>query len=175
MKWLTDSTSGPSLHLLQYLESALPILKRYELRGMWPLHTCIRRLACLRMRSYWRCWNLEKGRVLSISLSRRSLGEESHADFHLRLRCARCSCLMADALAGRVFLSNGGRSVRQLAFPAASSLARLSTCSLPFTSLWLEIQYILSLVLVLFAAWEKAQTRYWPGDALGLTDVVISA
>src|SRR6266498_728513 len=105
MKWLTDSTSGPSLHLLQHLESALPILKTYELRGMWPLRTCIRRLACLYMRLYWCCQNLEKERVLSISLSHRSLGEESHADFHLQLRYARCSCLAADMLTGRVFLS----------------------------------------------------------------------
>jgi len=139
---------------------------------MCPLHTWISRLAWFRLSSSCCLRYLEKGKVLLICVNLWCLGDLCHIDFHLRLRCAMCSCLTADALAGRVLLSMGGSCSCRLAFPSAASLASLSACSLPLTLLWLEIHCIVSLDLMLSASWMKAFTRCRPGAALGLVDDV---
>jgi len=93
------------------------------------------------------------------SLEPLTLEEVRHMPFHFVFSRSVYSCLVAEVLLGRVLQS---RVRRSSSLPAAASLANLATCSLPFTSLWLEIHRIVTLALELFSMSAKAHTGCWP-------------
>ena len=103
-KWCTDS--GFSWHAGQVGDSAAPMRARCKFRGIWPVRSCISRLACLRVNSAVSFLNRGDGTDPSMALS---LGYRF--DF---ARCVAASCLAVSLmvrLIADVLVGSGLRSM----------------------------------------------------------------
>ena len=100
------------------------------------------------------------------------LGDISHVVAHFALNLQVNSCLSAEALDRRGFLSVWGRLILGLERPAAASFASLSASSLPLTLLCPDIHLIVSSHPTALMAEHRDPRRCCPEDALGHGRVV---
>ena len=128
--------------------------------GKW-LHLIWRMvLVCLRVSLFRLVMNFLNGKFSPSWAIPSFLGEVFHCLSHSFLILVLKFCLIAEALVGRGHLSMGGRWIVVLERPSAACLARWLTFSLPWTSLWLDIQWIMRFLAMLFAADKRACIRY---------------
>ena len=179
MKCLTVSLqckpSSWSRHAWQYSVSDLPILERYALRGTCPHLIWVIKLAWFLDKWWVRFRKLLNGKLSSITVILWYLSDFSQLFSHFSFSFLWNSCLVADALVGSGLLRMCGRLILLLELPPAASFARSSTFSLPFTLLWLEIQWIPRLHGSLLACEMRWRVRYCPDTALGLARDDITA
>ena len=134
-KWLTVS-SAFLVQLVHLGEAAHLIWCRCLLRPTWPVWSCIRIEACLRVNDLVRFIHFLDGVDLSILLVSFWCGESFQCLFQTCCILDLFSWHNAAMLVGIVFLRNVGKSFVGLELPLAALFANTSTCSLGRKPWW---------------------------------------